>query len=136
MAATPTRRRRRKNITTTELPVDVIFNNILPRLPARYSHRSKRLYIRIKLWSMERIGVWEEASTYKYRRVQDIHLLEPLHLMRDENWLMKPEDSRKYYSKVDLETKYNEGGSCFYKLQGFVAGVYIESFVSPNQYMN
>ncbi|GKB24385.1 putative F-box domain-containing protein [Tanacetum coccineum] len=57
------------------------------------------------LWSMEKIGVWEEASTYNYTQVQGIayySFMEPLHLMRDRNWLMKSGGSHKCYYKVDL----------------------------------
>ena len=92
---------------------------------------------RIELWKMNRNGAWEKVSTYAQVPDSDL-FLEPLHLMKDGNWLMTLQKnwSLKKIYKVDLENKHNKDSLFSYNLKGFAEVVYIETLVSPNQYMN
>ena len=89
---------------------------------------------RTMLWSMNINGVWNMVSTFKREKYID-SLLDPLHLMKDGYWLMKSKHSSSKIYKVDLENKHNES-TRLYNLRGCVEEKYIETFVSPNQYMN
>ena len=92
------------------------------------SHSSSKEYI--ELWKMNEDGDWEKVSTYTHP------FLQPLHLMRDGNWLMKSQSNSNDIYKVDLENKHNKGSPCLYKLGGWEERRYIETFVSPSCYMN
>ena len=99
-----------------------------------YSHMRRNPQPRTMLWSMDVNGVWNKVSTiYTHENIHS--RLDPLHLLKDGNWLMKSKDNCYKIYKLDLENKHSESGY-LYNLRGCVEEKYIETFVSPNQYMN
>ncbi|GJS49373.1 hypothetical protein Tco_0599494 [Tanacetum coccineum] len=85
----------------------------------------------IELWMMKRDGEWMKVSTYKDKLYDKNAYLEPLHLMRDGTWLMRSESTHDLY-----KVKKNKGETCENTLKGIEAPRHIQTFLSPNQYMN
>ncbi|XP_071717698.1 F-box only protein 8-like [Rutidosis leptorrhynchoides] len=104
----------------------------------------------IKVWSLNEER-WTTVETYRPMMSCLFSNLKPVHLMRNKNWLMMGYNynnyggySRDYYLhvlKFDDE-KTNNRSRCSYRLvntgvKSEIAAVrYIETLVSPNQYMN
>ncbi|GJR83241.1 putative F-box domain-containing protein [Tanacetum coccineum] len=101
--------------------------------------------MRFELWKMNEDGSWKNVATYQ-RKPYDVCFLKPLHLMRNGNLLMVSgffyNGDRGYLYQVDPKKKKHSKGKDISKWRTLVTrGLseevrYIETFVSPNQYIN
>ncbi|XP_071721493.1 putative F-box protein At3g24700 [Rutidosis leptorrhynchoides] len=98
----------------------------------------------IKGWSLNEDGNnWTCLETYKLKS-GFISGSRPLHLMRNKDWVMMHVSLTKcrvYRVEIDEKTNRRGDGTCSYKDVISDTGVaeevrYIETLVSPNQYMN
>ncbi|GJU39054.1 putative F-box protein [Tanacetum coccineum] len=116
----------------------------------------------IKLWKLDEYGNMKEVATYQLRSLiydHTISYLNPFHLMKNGNWLMRNDFSENKIYEVELKKKKhtkdkgkgNEKGNIYDDFEYAEVRVngntnnnnnivdeevrYIETFVSPNRYM-
>lgn len=90
-------------------------------------------YDTIELWRINRYGDWDKVVTSS--REEHLSCIDqPLHVMRNGNWLMHSK-LKEYVYVLDTK-KHTEHIMCSIRMSFKPAGKYMETIVSPNQYMN
>ncbi|KAJ9554897.1 hypothetical protein OSB04_009511 [Centaurea solstitialis] len=84
----------------------------------------------IEEWRMDGDGSWTKVVN-SICSIQDLSFLGPLYLMRNGNWLMCTKND---ICKVDPKKNTKDHLSSSTPLAIYQIGIYIETFVSPNQY--
>ncbi|XP_076908891.1 F-box protein At3g22700-like [Bidens hawaiensis] len=98
---------------------------------------------RMELWNTDEDGDggWTKVETYSKLEsfLPEFKTKPVVHMMRNGNWIMHSRDEG-YFSQVDLEKSIKDV-SCSYVSSSMyrhilLQGKYVETFVSPNRYMN